>query len=502
LSGEIDYLMLLNLIGNQLGLRSLISIKRVGLIFVIMLLLFLEATAYIDRPRARLVPMDIMGAFGPGHMGWRRFGQYCKLLSPGTLRGGALVKLDKPTGDQYIYIFCDPDLNRLLLFREEQIVGRRRPIDIREYGRFITYHGYPELPPGADASKFILGTPVDVAVTSCGSYYDPDKDFIFVLDRGNHKVIKFRYDLATDSLTMVESFGENLLSDPASIDYADNNDSDPTNDKIFVTDFKPYSVNRFSRDGQLETSYMFGNWSYSQVIAPGGIAVTDGKENRIYVSDYGAKNFHGEGLVGELSTGDSIKFLDFRWGPTVRQSLPKLTALDIDWGGNIYVANYSYSNIVVFTDSLFLFYQIIGPEQLGRLFYPSDIYIDGDEMQVCEMWAESTGIASYKIIPDSTKPGQAPIPRKYYLHVPRPSEFSTQTKLSFDICETGKVQLLISDESGRRVKTLVDDVLPAGTNAVIWNGQNDLGQLVAPGTYYCKMIAADYEATKPIIYTK
>ncbi|HBZ01243.1 MAG TPA: hypothetical protein DEO84_08000 [candidate division Zixibacteria bacterium] len=502
MSDEIDNLMLLNLFNNQLSLRSLISTKRVGLIIVLMLLLFPKAMAFMDSPGARLVPMEVMGAFGPGHMGWRHFGQYCKLLSPGTLRGGALVKLDKPTGDQYIYIFCDPDLSRLLLFREEQIVGRRRPIDIREYGRFITYHGYPELTPGADASKFILGTPADVVVTSCGSYYDPDKDFIFVLDRGNHKVIKFRYDLATDSLTMVESFGENILHDPASIEYADKNDSDPTNDKIFVTDFEPYSVIRFSRDGQLETSFMFGNWSHSEVIAPSGIAASYRKENKIYICDYGSKNFHGNGIVAELSALDSIRLLDSRTAPTQRHPSPKLTALDTDWHGNIYVADYPLNSIVVFSDSMFLFYQNIGPEQLGRLFYPSDIYIDGDEMQVCEMWAESTGIASYKIIPDSTRPEQAPIPRRYYLHFPHPLEFSTQTKLSFDICKTEKVQLKIVDESGRTVKMLVDDVLPAGTNAVIWNAQNDHGQPTTPGIYYCKMIAAEYEATKKIIYAK
>ncbi len=434
-------------------------------------------------------------------MGSSRFKQFSSLLPPGNLKGGALVKLDKPDGELYIYIFCDPKLNRLLLFREEQTFNGRRPIDIKEYGNFITTNGKSERAPDLDTSKIDLGAPIDVVVTSKGAYYEPDRDFIFVADKKNHKVIKFRYDVAADSLLWVESWGETNLGSPTAIEYS--HESDSSKDKIYVTDMEPRSVVRFSADGVFETSCRLDMTDPYDIVSPGGITVAaeTAFHGRIYVCDLGRIHICGPWPVVSLKSGDSIRIHDQKYVSRGRTVPPGLSAIDADWRGTLYATEYPFHSIVAFYDSIGPLYQRFGPEQMGkdRLSYPADIYIDGDEMQVCEIWTDSTGIASYKIIPDSTMPELTVIPRRDYLQYAHPREFSDQTKVGFDLCTSGRIQLVIIDKSSQMVRTLLDDVIPAGHNAVIWDGRNESGQRVEAGPYYCKMITAGYEAIKPLL---
>ena len=50
------------------------------------------------------------------------------------------------------------------------------------------------------------------------------------------------------------------------------------------------------------------------------------------------------------------------------------------------------------------------------------------------------------------------------------------------------------------MKTLADRYLPAGQLDVAWNGRDESGLAVAPGTYFCRLESGTYRATtKPWI---
>ena len=51
----------------------------------------------------------------------------------------------------------------------------------------------------------------------------------------------------------------------------------------------------------------------------------------------------------------------------------------------------------------------------------------------------------------------------------------------------GPVALNVYDLLGRRVRTLVDRVLPAGEQRVLWDGRDASGQAVAPGVYFARL---------------
>jgi flagellar hook assembly protein FlgD len=49
--------------------------------------------------------------------------------------------------------------------------------------------------------------------------------------------------------------------------------------------------------------------------------------------------------------------------------------------------------------------------------------------------------------------------------------------------EEGPVEIAIYDVAGRRVRTLVNRVMPEGDHEAVWDGRNDTGRRAAPGVY-------------------
>ncbi len=68
-----------------------------------------------------------------------------------------------------------------------------------------------------------------------------------------------------------------------------------------------------------------------------------------------------------------------------------------------------------------------------------------------------------------------------------PNPFNPLTTLRFSHDATAHVHLALYDCRGRLVRSLVDDVRPAGTHAVRWDGRDDAGGAVAAGTYVARL---------------
>ncbi len=68
-----------------------------------------------------------------------------------------------------------------------------------------------------------------------------------------------------------------------------------------------------------------------------------------------------------------------------------------------------------------------------------------------------------------------------------PNPFSTATTLRYSLRESGPVQLAVYDVLGRRVTTLVDGTLPAGTHTATWNGTSEAGRALSAGVYLVRL---------------
>lgn len=86
------------------------------------------------------------------------------------------------------------------------------------------------------------------------------------------------------------------------------------------------------------------------------------------------------------------------------------------------------------------------------------------------------------------------VPQRFALRVPRPNPFAASTALHFDLPTGQHVRLQALDAQGRRVRTLANHALPAGSHTIAWDGCNEAGGRVGAGVYFYKFEAGDWRA--------
>ena len=83
-----------------------------------------------------------------------------------------------------------------------------------------------------------------------------------------------------------------------------------------------------------------------------------------------------------------------------------------------------------------------------------------------------------------------------------PNPFNPETEIAFTTTRSGHVTARVYDVSGRPVRTLVDEVLAAGSHAFTWNGSTDDGHRAASGVYFLKLRSPDGNREKRLILAK
>jgi hypothetical protein len=422
---------------------------------------------------------------------------------------GSLVRVKMNDYDHCAYIFCDAPTHRLLVFSLDEDHYGRTPKNAKSYGRQIddpdiikedSLADFIQLPNYGYDSTECFFSPVDVAVSSCGRYYDPQDDYIFVLDQGNHRIVRLAYDVDLDSLIWNDTFGANILRFPTALDYADYGDSDPANDDIYVTDAGRHEVLRFSASGEFETSH--GSWGYGigNICYPSGIAVSTSSS---YPKCFYVTDSHSYRVVRYYSDTNG-PILAQCWHIFPHWPMPLINGVDTDAEGNVYVLDSFNNNITVLTPSLtdvLMTYGGSGHEP-GQFDYPKDIYIDGDEMQVCEMWGDYSGISTLNISGGLPKQASDQLPNRFYLYQNYPNPFNSNTIIRFDLPREGDVDIAIYNILGQRVIDLANEQMPAGSHSVTWNGKNKAGQPVSSGIYFYRLQAGEYVSSKKLLLLK
>lgn len=72
-----------------------------------------------------------------------------------------------------------------------------------------------------------------------------------------------------------------------------------------------------------------------------------------------------------------------------------------------------------------------------------------------------------------------------------PNPFNPETTIRYQIPTASQVQIAIHDLLGRKIRTLVNDTVGAGTHMKRWNGKDDNNQQVASGAYIVRMLAGN-----------
>ncbi|GAB4366416.1 MAG: hypothetical protein Kow0042_06270 [Calditrichia bacterium] len=94
------------------------------------------------------------------------------------------------------------------------------------------------------------------------------------------------------------------------------------------------------------------------------------------------------------------------------------------------------------------------------------------------------------------------VPLVYELAQNYPNPFNPQTEIRFHLPKTEKVTISIYDVLGRKVRTLVNEVMTPGKHAVPWFGENDYGVKVASGIYFYRMETKNFQKVRKMIFMK
>lgn len=118
-------------------------------------------------------------------------------------------------------------------------------------------------------------------------------------------------------------------------------------------------------------------------------------------------------------------------------------------------------------------------------------------------------------LPDTTYEGNAPdmgafespytegieedqiIPEKFALHHPYPNPFNPTTTIEFSLPNSGLVSLNVYDILGRKVETILNQHMDAGTHKLQWDASN-----VPTGIYFVSMVSGNFTQTRKVMVLK
>jgi hypothetical protein len=90
-------------------------------------------------------------------------------------------------------------------------------------------------------------------------------------------------------------------------------------------------------------------------------------------------------------------------------------------------------------------------------------------------------------------------PTTFALAEAYPNPFNASVVLRFSLPVAAPVQLALYNALGQRVRSLVADVLTAGTHQVTWDGRNEAEAEVASGVYYARLEAYDARQVRSLV---
>jgi hypothetical protein len=94
------------------------------------------------------------------------------------------------------------------------------------------------------------------------------------------------------------------------------------------------------------------------------------------------------------------------------------------------------------------------------------------------------------------------LPKATQLRSNFPNPFNPSTKIRFDLAQRGRVDLVIFDLRGRRVRTLLRAEMEPGRPEVVWDGKDDTGRLVASGMYICRLVTGTFRDTRKLMVVR
>ncbi|MDZ7332982.1 MAG: T9SS type A sorting domain-containing protein, partial [candidate division KSB1 bacterium] len=93
-------------------------------------------------------------------------------------------------------------------------------------------------------------------------------------------------------------------------------------------------------------------------------------------------------------------------------------------------------------------------------------------------------------------------PKSFKLAQNYPNPFNPTTMIEYQLPEQTHVTIVIYNMLGQEVRSLVDEIKPAGYHSVIWNGLDNSGGMVTSGVYYYRMTTPSFNEVKKMVLVR
>jgi len=94
------------------------------------------------------------------------------------------------------------------------------------------------------------------------------------------------------------------------------------------------------------------------------------------------------------------------------------------------------------------------------------------------------------------------VPAAYTLEPNYPNPFNLETRIRYQLPESGRVNLAIYNALGQKIATLVSQNQPAGTYEIKWNGLDDSGFTATSGIYLVRLEVNEFSALNKLLLLK
>ncbi len=105
--------------------------------------------------------------------------------------------------------------------------------------------------------------------------------------------------------------------------------------------------------------------------------------------------------------------------------------------------------------------------------------------------------ANHPVVISASTPA-APAPARTALGFAYPNPFRQSVTLQLALRAPGEATVAVYDVAGRRVRTLVRGVQPAGARVVTWDGRDDAGAALAPGAYIVRLECGEVRESRAV----
>jgi len=122
-------------------------------------------------------------------------------------------------------------------------------------------------------------------------------------------------------------------------------------------------------------------------------------------------------------------------------------------------------------------------------------YQGGGDAFVTKLYFDAADDVSDELSPVS-------LPEKPALAQNYPNPFNPSTEIGFDLPKPSFASLDIYDVLGRKVSTLINENLAAGSKQVQWNGRDNTGAEVASGVYFYRLRIGNHVEVKKMVLLK